>query len=311
MALAVGVLLASCGSPPATTAPPAGLARACVGRRTPPPRYQHVIWIWFENRSYDSVIDRSRTPYTTALASACGLARNFHSITRPSLPNYVAATSGLRLEALRSFGSDCDPSPRCSTGARSLFAQVASWRAYQEGMPAPCARRDRGRYAVRHNPPPYYRGLSGCARFDVPYAQLEQDLRAQALPAFSFVTPDLCSDTHDCDVAAGDAWLREALPVITASSEYRAGRTAVFITWDEGEGPWDEARGGGTERCAAKPDDRGCHVAAVVVSPYTRRIASDVLFDHYSLLRTTEEMLGVPPLRQAAQARSMRGAFRL
>ena len=41
-------------------------------------------------------------------------------------------------------------------------------------------------------------------------------------------------------------------------------------------------------------------------------LTSGARFDHYSLLRTTEELLGIPEyLGQAAHARSMRKAFNL
>ena len=49
-----------------------------------------------------------------------------------------------------------------------------------------------------------------------------------------------------------------------------------------------------------------------MVSPTTPAgTTSDVLFNHYSLLRTAEEMLGVPLLGHAATAASMRAAFNL
>jgi len=50
----------------------------------------------------------------------------------------------------------------------------------------------------------------------------------------------------------------------------------------------------------------------IVISPTTP--AGTVVsqpFDHFSLLRTTEEMLGLPLLGRASSAVSMRGAFHL
>ena len=110
------------------------------------------------------------------------------------------------------------------------------------------------------------------------------------LPAFSFVTPDLCDDTHDCGVEIGDRWLRDWVGMIVASPTYRAGRTAVFVVWDE-----------------------PTPMAVLVLSPATPPgTTSAVAFDHYSLLRTTEELLGLSPsLGQAATAQSLRVAFRL
>ncbi|MBO0731639.1 MAG: hypothetical protein J2P57_20435, partial [Acidimicrobiaceae bacterium] len=126
-----------------------------------------------------------------------------------------------------------------------------------------------------------------------------------ALPAFSFVTPNLVDDMHDGTVADGNTWLSHNLGAILRSRAYQSGTTAVFITWDEGEG-------GSSNNCAHNATDVGCHVATIVISPSTHAgTRSGELFNHYSLLATTEELLGLPRLGQAANSPSMVGAFNL
>jgi phospholipase C len=267
--------------------------------------YTHVLWIWMENHSYGEIAGSSEAPYINSLAAQCGLASNYHNISHPSLPNYIAATSGLPLAAVEHFSSDCKPSRRCSTTASSIFAQVPSWRAYAESMPKSCDRRNKREYAVRHNPPPYYTGLGECAARDVPYTQLALDLSHHTLPAFSFVTPNLIDDMHDGTIAQGDAWLQANLPAILGSSEYQSGALVVFVTWDEGEG-------GIHNDCATNSSDEGCHVVTLVISPSTAPgTNSALLLNHYSLLRDTETLLGVPLLGEAAGANSMLVAFNL
>ena len=252
--------------------------------------YTHVVWLWMENHSYDTIIGSASAPYINSLASECGLATNYHNISHPSLPNYLGATSGLPLADLQVFASDCSPSHRCSTAAPSSFGQVSSWKAYEESMPSNCDRKNAGEYAVRHNPPPYYTSLSGCATFDVPYPQLDTDLASNSLPAFSFITPNLIDDMHDGTVAQGDAWLQANVPTILNSSAYQTGTVVLVITWDESEG-------GAATDCAANTTDIGCHVATIVVSPSTRPgTQSSTLLNHYSLLGSTEQLLGVPNL---------------
>ena len=258
-----------------------------------------------ENQSYDKVIGSDSAPFLNSLAAKCGLATNYHNVTHPSLPNYVAATSGLSGSRLDPFRSDCDPSMRCSTGAESIFAQAPTWRAYQESMPAACDRENSDTYAVRHNPPLYFSSLKGCAESDLPLGALHKDLARDSLPAFSFVTPNLCHDTHDCPIPVGDAWLAREASRIVRSPAYRAGHTVLFVTYDEGEG-------GSSNDCATNQEDAACRVAMVVVSPSTpagRR--SGELFNHYSLLRTSEDLLGLPPLGAAGDASSMARAFGL
>jgi hypothetical protein len=267
--------------------------------------YTHVIWVWMENHSYNTIIGSSQAPYINSLANECGLATNYHNISHPSLPNYVAATSGLAYSGIKQFKSDCDPSSLCSTSAPSIFGQGESWKAYEESMPSNCTPTDSGEYAVRHNPPPYFTTLSGCSTFDVPYTQLASDLSGGTLPAFSFVTPNLIDDMHDGTIADGDTWLSNNLPAIFSSSEYQSGSVAVFVTWDEGEG-------GTTNKCATNTTDVGCHVATLVISPSTvPGTKSSKLLNHYSLLGTAEKLLKLPKLGQAATSKSMTTAFNL
>ena len=90
-------------------------------------------------------------------------------------------------------------------------------------MPSNCAMSNSGEYAVRHNPPPYFTTLTTCSANDVPYSQLATDLTNNALPAFSFITPNLIDDMHDGTIAQGDAWLSSDLPTILASPQYTSG----------------------------------------------------------------------------------------
>ncbi len=95
-------------------------------------------------------------------------------------------------------------------------------------------------------------------------------------------------------------------PAILNSSEYLSGTTAVFITWDEGTG------GSTSESCATNSTDASCRVAAIVISPSTPAGAtSATLFNHWSLLGTTEQLLGLPALGQAASSTTMTTAFNL
>ena len=339
-ALAVTSLLAACssGGKQASAASPGAASSAsgatqkgsfsgnvtapmCGSATTSPPaRYQHVIWIWMENHSYGQIIGpagstaASRSPYVNGvLKRRCGLAANFHNITHPSLPNYLAAVAG----TTGGVRTDCGPTV-CPQSATTIFTQVArsgrQWRGYAESMPSRCDLSGTTRYAPRHNPAVYYTGIrTDCRRWDVPMGTtsagaFRSALAAGTLPAFSFVTPNLCHDTHDCSIATGDTWLKTWVARIVASPAYTKGRTVLFVTWDEGET-------GDTRNCALNTTDPGCHIPTLVVSRWTRPgTRSGTLFNHYALLRTTEDLLGLPRhLGHAADStsRSMRSAFHL
>jgi hypothetical protein len=262
--------------------PVSGGGAACGTRATPPTKYAHVIWIVMENKKYSSVIGNTNAPYINDLANSCGLATNYFAITHPSLPNYIAATSG------DTWGISNDGPPSAHPLAvPSIFSQVKgaglTWRSYQEDAPAKCnSTTDTTLFARKHDPALYYTGIqSDCASWDIPMGTTSSgafltDLNNGTLPAFALVTPNLCNDMHDCPVATGDAWLLGWVPKILASSSYRAGNTALVIFWDE-------AGGTGSNQ-----------VATIVVSPSTRvGTMSNTSFTHYSLLKTTEQLLGI------------------
>jgi phospholipase C len=304
---AAAALLAGGAAGVSVALAPAASASGPCGTLTSAPTYTHVIWVMMENHSFGDIIgNTAQAPYINSLAAECGLATNYHNISHPSLPNYVAMTSGLALRQLKPFVSDCSPSKKCSTPAPSIFGQGETWKAYEESMPVNCDPSNSGEYAVRHNPPPYYTTLTGCATNDVPYPQLATDLASNTLPAFSFVTPNLIDDMHDGTIAQGDSWLASNLPTILNSTEYQSGTTAVIVTWDEGTG------GKNGEDCATNTTDPSCQVATIVVSPSTSAGAtSSTLFNHYSLLGTTEQLLGLPMLGQASAFPTMTSAFNL
>jgi hypothetical protein len=96
---------------------------------------------------------------------------------------------------------------------------------------------------------------------------------------------------HDGTVADGDRFLQGYLPALLATPEYQAGNTAIFITWDENDGA------------------NGNQVPCIVISPFTHAVRDGTRYTHYSLLRTTEALLGLPLLGDARSAASMAGKF--
>ncbi len=287
------------------------------GRRSAPPAYKHVIIVMDENHSYPGIIGNSRAPYINSLAGQCGLASNYHNITHHSLPNYLGITSGLPLAGLLPFDHDCLPSPSCQVTSASLFSQAGSWKEYAESMPSNCDRSDSGNYAPKHNPAVYYTGLADCGRNDVPLgttgdSALLKDFGSESTaPAVSYVTGNLCDDMHGnagCTtgvVRRGDSWLSKWIPRITATRVYRNDDTVIFLVWDEGEG------GRAGEKCYTNAT-QSCHVPAIVIAPSVRpgTVVSAHL-DHYSVLKTAENLLGLPKLGQAASAASMKAGFNL
>jgi phosphatidylinositol-3-phosphatase len=271
-----------------TASKPCGVALA------PPHVYRHVVWIVMENKSWHDVMGSSApAPHIQRLAHRCGAAAAFYGEAHPSLPNYLAMTSGGTQGVTDDKGPTSHP-----LSVDNIFQQVGDWRSLEESMPAPCSTTSSGSYFTRHNPALYYVGLqSTCASLDLPLGA-PPDLSAK----FTLITPNGC---HDMDtvrcassfagvVQLGDAWLGSFLKKVLASPQYRSGTTAVFVTWDE----------------SSHGDAATQKIPTLVIAPSVRPgTISTKRFDHYALLRTTEELLGLPFLGAASSAPSMRAAF--
>ncbi len=239
-----------------------------------------------ENHSAGEVIGSKDAPYATALARACATAANYTEIRSPSLPNFIAATSG----GTWGIGDDDSPSAH-PLEAVSIYEQAPSWREYEEDAPGACPSSDEGNYAQRHDPALYYTRIAAqCSRFDIPLGDstsgsLARDLRDNTVPAFAMVTPNLQHDMHDGSVASADEWLAEWLPLIFASRAYTSGTTAVFVIWDE--------------------SDSSEHPELPFIAAAKALIPGTVLngpMNHYGLLCVTEALLGLPLLNNAKRA---------
>ncbi len=284
-ALVTSVALAPLATPgaAATRATP-NVARPC-GVAGAGHDYTHVVWIIEENVGY-AVVGSPAAPYFNALASRCALATNYHAAGHPSLPNYVALTSG----STQGITDDGEPSSH-PLAVSSIFSQLRGrWRAYAQSMPRPCDRTTSGVYAARHNPAVYYVNLgAACPRDDV-----NLPAHPTFYAPFTLVVPNVCDDMHSCPIATGDAWLRSFVPEVLASPPYRAGNLVLVITFDESDASATNL------------------VPTVVVAPSVPAgLRVNVPLSHYALLRTTEQLLGLAPLGAAAHARSMLAPFHL
>jgi phosphatidylinositol-3-phosphatase len=237
---------------------------------------RQVFLIVMENHSAQEALAGQ---FTASLAAKYGVANNYHAISHPSVPNYLALTSG----STWGFADDSyHVLPKQDLGTQLTSAGV-TWRAYMEGLGDGGCLNSPVPYDPGHNPFAYYGGA--CPSNVVPFATFAGDLAGNT-PRFSWITPDMCHDTHDCPVATGDDWLKQTVGEITNSSAWK-NSGVLFITWDE--------------------DDHSAsnQVLTLVVAPGLGHRASSKSYDHYSLLATIENLMGVGRLGKAAQAQPM------
>ncbi len=244
---------------------------------------QHVFVVLMENHSYSQVWNTSSSPYITQLGNAYARATNYYAITHPSLPNYLDLYGGSNY----GITTDCEPSSTCHVSAVSLAdnleAKGLTWRGYMESMPSPCYLTTSGTYAPKHNPFVYFDAIrtntTRCDSHDVPYSDLSSDLAsASTTPNYAFITPNLCNDMHDCSVSTGDTWLSNNLPPILNSPACTVDKCLLILTWDEDD------------------NSAGNHVLTIFAgsAAKTGGVTSSVSYNHFSLLRTVEDIFGLP-----------------
>jgi hypothetical protein len=341
--LAIGPISASAQSAAphhATSATAASVARFA--------HLDHIFVIMMENSAYSQLMSpsNSNTSYIQQLAKTNGLGTDYYGVTHTSLPNYIAATSG------SNWGSNTDDDGQApyfnhENLVDELEAAHVSWKGYMQSLPYAGDTVNisaDGLYVRKHDPfllyPDVYNNPAR-ARNVVPLSQLQTDLTTGDVPQFSWISPNVCDDMHGgasaCPYASsptspaqatlyadGNAFIKKWVGLITSSKAWRQGRSAIFITWDEGAyndqapyQPLDLAGGPDSPILPATPVNPstggggdlvggttygGGHVPMIVVARGVSHKVDATPADHYSLLRTIEENWGLPLLGNAGDS---------
>jgi hypothetical protein len=232
------------------------------------------------------------------------------------------------------IGAGCVYPASVKTIANQLEARTYTWRGYMEDMGADetresstCGHPTIGRpdstewatpadqYATKHNPFMYFHSVidsPSCKRRVVPLPALSKDLESPSTtPNFSFITPSLCHDGHDRPCVNGEPgglesanlFLKHWVPIITESQAFRDDGLLI-ITFDEalsidrssccGQVPGPNAR------VAQDGMFGGGRIGAVLISRFIKPgTVSEVPYNHYSLLKSIEDIFGVDHLGYA------------
>jgi hypothetical protein len=220
-----------------------------------------------------------------------------------------------------------------------LSAKHLGWRAYvqglaeaagqqgacahpQPGQSDPSAAPGSGPYATFRNPFLYFHSLtdsSACASEDLGLGALRSDLSSpKRTPSFSYVVPDRCHDGNPSPCSAGaaagmapaDAFLAQVVPSILASRAYKQNGLLV-ITVDAAPASGEFAD---SSSCCGQPSypnvaaasgvgRGGGTVGALLLSRFLKGgVTSQEQYNHFSLLRTIEDLFGLKHLGYAGLA---------
>ena len=218
--------------------------------------------------------------------------------------------------------------------AGQLVSHGKDWRAYLQNLPEtgttlanwPGDSNTAKLYAVKHNPFPYVEEVQNDpAQFakQVPMEQLFSDIASGHAPALSYIVPDQCRDMHGLgnvlapcggvnntdanDIKRGDDetfWLVNA---ITGSRTWHKGRNALFVVFDEGNGPLTCNYNPDTKTDVASPNSllpgTDCYdpknfndkVVLIAITNYgVKGVVDNNFYSHYSLLKTIEAAFDLP-----------------
>jgi hypothetical protein len=245
--------------------------------------FQKVFIVVLENTAYEDALAQ---PFLRALATNGALLTNFFAETHPSFPNYVALTAG------STYGLTSNTQITLDVPHIGDLLERAgrTWKTYAEGYPGDCfLGPSSGAYVRRHVPFLSFQNVqtdpARCARI-VDASALAGDIENGTLPDYGLYIPDLNNDGHDTGVAFADQWLARTFGAWLADSRFMDGRLFV-VTFDESS--------------ASSLN----HIYTVLYGPGVRAGSTSASpHDHYSLLRTVEDMLGLGTLGQQDAAAS-------
>jgi hypothetical protein len=249
------------------------------------PTFSHVFIVVEENHNYSSVIGSTSMPYLNSLANKYGLAKQYYANTHPSIGNYFELTTGQIITNNDSFTGTVT----ADNVVRHLLAAGKTWKSYEEGLPSVgYIKPDTNGYVRRHCPLSFLSDVvnSTVQRNNlVPFTQFAKDLTNHTLPQYSFITPNVCNDAHNCSLTTADNWLKAKIAPLIASSTFQNGGLLIIL-FDESAN--DNTRGGG-------------RVAWVAVSPRSKAsYKATTIYQHQNTLRLMLQGLGVKTYPGAA-----------
>ena len=249
------------------------------------PRPDHLVVVIEENRSYAEIIGNADDPYINSLAQQGALFTQSFAVTYPSQPNYLFLFSGWSPDTI---GDTCnnDKPHRFSAPnlGSALIGAGLTFKGYSEGLPAVgftgCSS---GNYYRRHNPWVNWQGASAHevpAAANLPFADFPTDF--SKLPTVSIVVPTLKNNMHDGSIRRADRWLEANLKTYVEWA--KANSSLLIVTWDE-----DDSK-------------HGNHIPTIFVGPMVRPGRYGGRITHSNVLRTIEDMYGLPYAGNSATA---------
>jgi len=251
-------------------------------------RSSHVFLLIEENHGFTTVFNKEM-PYLSSLAKTYAYAANYSSTDGGSMLDYLDLSSGSNEAAFGCAGWGCPNQLSKPITDDNIFRELTkaglTWKVYAESLPQVGYLLDGpAPYVSRHNPAVWYSDTVNSTELQkniVPFSEFAKDMAAGTLPNYSIIIPNLAHDAHDGTPAQADTWLQSNIAPLFKTSLFASGGDGLmFITFDE--------CGSGTNQGC------GSQVLTTVIGPKVKpQFVSNQPYDHFSMLRTIMDALGV------------------
>lgn len=264
----------------------AGFSFAADARAAPAslPMPDRVIVVMEENHSYADIVGSPSAPYMNSLAQSGALFTDSHAIEHPSQPNYLDLFSGSNQGVT---DDTCPHSFDVANEGSELIEAGFSFAGYSEDLPekgSPAC--TYGEYARKHAPWTNFIDLP--RNTNLPFTSFPQKYRK--LPTVSWVIPNLDDDMHDGTIQEADTWLKNNLGGYVKWMQKH--NSLLIVTWDEDDGT------------------KANHIPTFFAGPMVKPGQYSETINHYSVLRTIEDMYGLSPLGNSQNATPITDVWR-
>jgi hypothetical protein len=271
----------------------------------------HVLFVVFENHSYDQVIGSSAAPYINSLVSdsSAALFTQSYGLTHPSQPNYIMLFSGSDQGVKDNNIPNSLPFETPNLGA-ALLEHGFTFAGYSEDLPSVGFEgKSSGAYARKHNPWVNWQDakinkVPASCNLPLSYFPSNYD----SLPTVSFVIPNQENDMHNGQdpqrISRADTWLKNHLDAYVQWA--KSNNSLFIITFDEGHGEKTNNPIGtilSFLQCDNPSEPKnGNHIPTVFMGEMVQHGMWDQEITHYNVLRTIEEMFDLPYMGASADS---------
>jgi hypothetical protein len=296
------------------------------------PKYDHLFILIEENKAYGQILGNPDAPNLNQLKQTYGFASDYYGVVHPSQANYIAMLGGSTFGIHDDDAFYCQPGQLnqfCPNSrqpgyvshtivGKSLMDQLEakglSWKGYFENLPEPGSKvvfapnPVRALYAAKHNGFMAFKSVQDSPQRLKNLVGLEQltiDLQNGTIPNYSHIVLNQCHDMHglpECSnlqqlIKTGDAQVGKLVHQIMGSEVWSApGNSAIVITWDEDDNPSLKTQPQGC--CGfdsqSPANFGGGKIMTIVITNHGHKgVVDRTPYNHYCLLRTTEDAFGI------------------